>query len=61
MAMAMFLHAINQAALVKSTDNSDNSCNMRAGVGANSFAIFIVKIANEFAPAFCVKSLIPEE
>jgi len=27
----MTLHAINQAALVKSTDNSDNSCNMRAG------------------------------
>ena len=29
-AMAMLLHAINQAALVKSTDNSGNSCNMRA-------------------------------
>ena len=28
--MAMLLHAINQAALVKSTDNSGNSCNMRA-------------------------------
>jgi hypothetical protein len=27
--MAMLLHAINQAALVKSTDNSGNSCNMR--------------------------------
>jgi len=25
----MTLHAINQAALVKSTDNSGNSCNMR--------------------------------
>jgi len=30
MAMAMLLHTINQAALVKSTDNSGNSCNMRA-------------------------------
>jgi hypothetical protein len=30
--MAMFLHAINQAALVKSTDNSGNSCNMRVKV-----------------------------
>jgi hypothetical protein len=28
--MAMLLHTINQAALVKSTDNSGNSCNMRA-------------------------------
>jgi hypothetical protein len=28
--MDMLLHAINQAALVKSTDNSGNSCNMRA-------------------------------
>jgi hypothetical protein len=27
--MAMVLHAINQAVLVKSTDNSGNSCNMR--------------------------------
>ncbi len=27
--MAMILHAINQAVLVKSTDNSGNSCNMR--------------------------------
>ena len=27
--MAMLLLAINQAALVKSTDNSGNSCNMR--------------------------------
>jgi hypothetical protein len=26
----MVLHAINQAALVKSSDNSGNSCNMRA-------------------------------
>ncbi len=26
----MTLHAINQAALVKSTDKSGNSCNMRA-------------------------------
>ena len=31
--MAMILHAINQAALVKSTDNSGNSCNMRASFG----------------------------
>jgi hypothetical protein len=30
--MTMLLHAINQAALVKSTDNSGNSCNMRAGI-----------------------------
>jgi hypothetical protein len=29
MAMVMLLHAINQAALVKSTDNSGNSCKMR--------------------------------
>jgi len=28
--MDMLLHTINQAALVKSTDNSGNSCNMRA-------------------------------
>ena len=28
----MLLHTINQAALVKSTDNSGNSCNMRAKV-----------------------------
>jgi len=31
--MAMLLHAINQAALVKSTDNSGYSCNMRARIG----------------------------
>ena len=30
MAMATLLYAINQAALVKSTDNSGNACNMRA-------------------------------
>ncbi len=30
MAMTMLLHTINQPALVKSTDNSGNSCNMRA-------------------------------
>jgi len=30
--MAMLLHTINQAALVKSTDNSGNSCNMRVNV-----------------------------
>jgi hypothetical protein len=37
--MAMLLHTINQAALVKSTDKSGNSCNMRAGVkkGPNTF------------------------
>ena len=30
--MAMLLHAINQAALVKSTDNSGNSCIMQVNV-----------------------------
>jgi len=31
----MLLHTINQAALVKSTDNSGNSCNMRASCFAS--------------------------
>jgi hypothetical protein len=35
--MAMLLRAINQAALVKSTDNSGNSCNMRASEVGSPF------------------------
>ena len=38
--MAMLLHTINQAALVKSTDNSGNSCNMRAGFSQDQFRSF---------------------
>ena len=39
--MAMVLHAINQAALVKSTDNSGNSCNMRA----RNRQVFLIRLA----------------
>jgi hypothetical protein len=38
----MLLHAINQAAHVKSTDNSGNSCNIRASIFRKSW--FLPKI-----------------
>jgi hypothetical protein len=57
----MTLHAINQAALVKSTDNSGNSCNMRASflklIDINIMRVFRLQNNTEsnriFLLAFC--------
>ena len=49
----MLLHAINQAVLVKSTDNSGNSCNMRVNVPMAVIAsLCSKKNAGQNRPAF---------
>ena len=57
--MAMLLHTINQAALVKSTDNSGNSCNMRVSamslwmpILVSAVVVFIVSSIIHMADGF---------
>ena len=51
--MATLLHTINQAALVKSTDNSGNSCNMRVNAAVfDRNAIDATNIVDYIAAVF---------